>query len=177
MLIKIISPATLILWFHLITFMRVITICDQFVVTLSVSMITTKYKNQELTLKIWKSILELCMLLLHYQFISIYVVPRFFLHLLLLAISRYIWVRSLTTKSAKFCSSYSRMQGPGICLWFSDRSNWSHWNFEATVLPISHNINAGQRELIILYYAVFLLLVIQLCSPIYWHFLFQPLPY
>ena len=58
----------------------------------------------------------------------------FFLHLLLLAICRSIWVRSLTTKSAKFCSSYSRMQGPGICLWFSDRSNWSHWSFEATVL-------------------------------------------
>ena len=46
---------------------------------------------------------------------------------------------SITPETANVCSSYNRMRGPGIGCWFSDRSNCSHWSFEAAVLPINPN--------------------------------------
>ena len=43
---------------------------------------------------------------------------------------------SIKPETAKVGSSFSHMRGPGIGCWFSDRSNCSHWSFEAAVLPI-----------------------------------------
>ena len=51
---------------------------------------------------------------------------------------------SITPETANVGSSYSRMRGPGIGCWFSDRSNCSHWSFEAAVLPINPNIYNDQ---------------------------------
>ena len=52
----------------------------------------------------------------------------------------------ITSETANVCSSYTRMRGPGIGCWFSDRSNCSHWSFKAAVLPINPNIYADQWE-------------------------------
>ena len=51
---------------------------------------------------------------------------------------------SITPETANVCSSYNRMRRPGIGCWFSDRSNCSHWSFEAAVLPIYPNIYTDQ---------------------------------
>ena len=50
--------------------------------------------------------------------------------------------------------------------WFSDRSNCSHWSFEAAVLPINPNIHTDQYTTLLL---LLLLVLIQLCSPRCWH--------
>ena len=52
------------------------------------------------------------------------------------------------------CSSYNRMRGPGIGCWFSDRSNCSHWSFEAAVLPINPKIYTDQWEPIVMYHSI-----------------------
>ena len=69
---------------------------------------------------------------------------------------------------AKVCNGYSHMRGPGIGCWFSDRSNCSHWSFEATVLPIDPNIYTDQWWPIFIYHSTTLLVIIQLCSPLCW---------
>ena len=61
---------------------------------------------------------------------------------------------SITPETANVCSSYNRMRGPGISCWFSDRSNCSHWSFEAAVLPINPNIYADQWEPIVMYHSI-----------------------
>ena len=74
---------------------------------------------------------------------------------------------SITPETANVCSSYNRMHGPGIACWFSDRSNCSHWSFEAAVLPNNPNIYTDQWEPIVMYHSITftLLALIQLCSP------------
>ena len=59
---------------------------------------------------------------------------------------------SNTPEAAKVGNSYSLMRGPGIDSWFSDRSNYSHWSFEAAVLPINPNIYADHCEQIVIYH-------------------------
>ena len=44
---------------------------------------------------------------------------------------------SITPETVNVSSSYSHMRGPGVDCWLSDRSNCSHWSFEAAVLPIN----------------------------------------
>ena len=74
---------------------------------------------------------------------------------------------SITPVTAKVGSSNNRMRGPGIGCWFSDRSNCSHWSFEAAVLPLTFTLTS---ENLSLYTTLLLLLVlIQLCSPRCWH--------
>ena len=73
---------------------------------------------------------------------------------------------SITPETANVCSSYNRMRGPGIGCWSSDRSNCSHWSFEAAVLPINPNIYTDQCTTRLL---LLLLVLIQLCSPRCWH--------
>ena len=66
---------------------------------------------------------------------------------------------SITPETAKVGSSYSHMRVPGIGCWFSDRSNCSHWSFEAAVLPINPNIYTDQWEPIIIYHSITLLVL------------------
>ena len=54
---------------------------------------------------------------------------------------------SITPETANVYSSYNRMRGPDIGCWFSDRSNCSHWSFEAAMLPINPNIYTDQWEM------------------------------
>ena len=61
---------------------------------------------------------------------------------------------SITSETTNVCSSYNRMRGPGIGCWFSDRSNCSHWSFEAAVLPINPNIYTDQWEPIVMYHSI-----------------------
>ena len=61
---------------------------------------------------------------------------------------------SITPETANVCSSYNRMRGPGIGCWFSDRSNCSHWSFEADVLPNNPNIYTDQWEPIVMYHSI-----------------------
>ena len=61
---------------------------------------------------------------------------------------------AITTETANVCSSYNRMRGPGIGCWFSDRSNCSHWSFEAAVLPINPNIYTHQGEPVVMYHSI-----------------------
>ena len=61
---------------------------------------------------------------------------------------------SITSETANVGSSYNRMRGPGIGCWFSDRSNCSHWSFEATVLSINPNIYTDQWEPIVIYHSI-----------------------
>ena len=63
-------------------------------------------------------------------------------HLLLPTICRTLvgYLCSITLETAKVCSSYNHMRGPGIGRWFSDRSNCSHRSFEAAVLQIKPDI-------------------------------------
>ena len=75
----------------------------------------------------------------------------------------------ITPVSAKVSSSYSHMRGPGICCWYSDHSNCSHWSFKATMLPINPNIYNDQCEHVVIYHYIYLLVVIHLCSPSCWH--------
>ena len=60
------------------------------------------------------------------------------------------------------------MRSPGICCWFSDHSNCSHWSFESAVLPIKPNIYIDQCEPIVIYRLITLAVVIQLCSSRCW---------
>ena len=76
------------------------------------------------------------------------------------------YVCSITPETAKVGSSYSHMRGPGVGCWFSDRSNCSHWSFEAAVLRNNPNIYTDQLEPIVIYYSITLLVVIQLCIPL-----------
>ena len=76
---------------------------------------------------------------------------------------------SITPETAKVGSSYSHMRGPGIGCWFADRSNCSHWSFEAAVLPINSNIYTDQWEPIVIYHSITLLVLMQLCSTRCWH--------
>ena len=61
---------------------------------------------------------------------------------------------SITPETAKVGSSYSHMRGPGTGYWFSDRSNCSHWSFEASMLAINPNIYIDQSEPIIIYHSI-----------------------
>ena len=79
------------------------------------------------------------------------------------------YVCSITLETANVGSSYNHMLGPGVGCWFSDRSNCSHWSFEAAVLPINPTIYTDQWEPIVIYHSITLLVVIQLCSPRCWH--------
>ena len=63
------------------------------------------------------------------------------------------YVCSNTPETAKVGNSYSLMRVPGIDSWFSDRSNCSHWSFEAAVLPINPNIYADHCEPIVIYHS------------------------
>ena len=49
------------------------------------------------------------------------------------------YMNSIRPQTAKVCSSYSHMRGPGICCWFSDRFIFSHWSFKFAGLPINPN--------------------------------------
>ena len=53
---------------------------------------------------------------------------------------------SITPETAKVSSGHSHMRGLGICHWFSDLSNGSHWSFEAAVLQIYPNNYIDQCE-------------------------------
>ena len=63
------------------------------------------------------------------------------------------YVCSITSETANVGSSYSHMRGPGVGCWFSYRSNCSHWNFEAAVLPIYPNIYTDQCEPSVIYHS------------------------
>ena len=74
---------------------------------------------------------------------------------------------SITSETAKI--GYSHMRGPGNGYWFSNRSNCSHWSFEAAVLPINPNIYTDQSEPIVISHSITLLVFIPLCSSRCWH--------
>ena len=61
---------------------------------------------------------------------------------------------SITPETVNVGSSYSHMRGPGVDCWLSDRSNCSHWSFEAAVLPINPNIYIDQWEPIFIYHSI-----------------------
>ena len=65
---------------------------------------------------------------------------------------------SITPETAhvgsSYSHSYSHMRGPGVGCWLSDRSNCSHWSFEAAVLPINPNIYTDQLEPIVIYHSI-----------------------
>ena len=61
---------------------------------------------------------------------------------------------SITPETVNVGSSYSHMRGPGVGYWLSDRSNCSHWSFEAAVLPINPNIYTDQWEPIVIYHSI-----------------------
>ena len=61
---------------------------------------------------------------------------------------------SITPETVNVGSSYSHMRGPGVGCWLSDRSNCSHWSFEAAVLPINTNIYTDQWEPIVIYHSI-----------------------
>ena len=61
---------------------------------------------------------------------------------------------SITRERANVCRSCNCMQDPDIGCWFSDRSNCSHWSFEAAVLPINPNIYTDQWEPIVMYHSI-----------------------
>ena len=60
---------------------------------------------------------------------------------------------SITPETVNVGSSYSHMRDPGVGCWLSDRSNCSHWSFEAAVLPINPNIYTDQWEPIVVYHS------------------------
>ena len=64
------------------------------------------------------------------------------------------YVCSITPETANVGSSYSHMRGPGVGCWFSNRSNCSHWSFEAAVLPIKPNIYTDQWEPIVIHHSI-----------------------
>ena len=74
---------------------------------------------------------------------------------------------SIAPETAKVGSSYNGMRAPCIGCWFSDRSNCSHWSFEAAVLPINPNIYTDQWEPNLSLYTtlIILMVLIHLCSP------------
>ena len=61
---------------------------------------------------------------------------------------------SITPETVNVGSSYSHMRGTGVGCWLSDRSNCSHWSFEAAVLPINPNIYTDQWEPIVIYHSI-----------------------
>ena len=61
---------------------------------------------------------------------------------------------SITPETVNVGSSYSHMRGPGVGCWLTDRSNCSHWSFEAAVLPINPNIYTDQWEPIVIYHSI-----------------------
>ena len=61
---------------------------------------------------------------------------------------------SITPETVNVGSSYSHMRGLGVGCWLSDRSNCSHWSFEAAVLPINPNIYTDQWEPIVIYHSI-----------------------
>ena len=61
---------------------------------------------------------------------------------------------SITPETVNVGSSYCHMRGPGVGCWLSDRSNCSHWSFEAAVLPINPNIYTDQWEPIVIYHSI-----------------------
>ena len=61
---------------------------------------------------------------------------------------------SITPETVNVGSSYSHMRGPGVGCWLSDRSNCSHWSFEAAALPINPNIYTDQWEPIVIYHSI-----------------------
>ena len=65
------------------------------------------------------------------------------------------YVCSITPETAKVGSSYSHTRAPGVGCWFPDRSNCSHWSFQAAVLPINPNIYTDQWEPIVIYHYYF----------------------
>ena len=66
-------------------------------------------------------------------------------------------------------SSHGDMRGPGIRCYFLDRSNCSHWRFQAVELPMIPNIYTDdQCEPIIIYNFIILMVVLQPCSPRCW---------
>ena len=69
---------------------------------------------------------------------------------------------SITPETANVGSSYNRMRGPGIGCWFSDRSNCSYWSLTLTFTLTSENLSLYTTLL-------FLLVLIQLCSPRCWY--------
>ena len=69
---------------------------------------------------------------------------------------------SITPETANVGSSYNRMRGPGIGCWFSYRSNCSHWSLTLTFALTSENLSLYTTLLL------FLLVLIQLCSPRCW---------
>ena len=75
---------------------------------------------------------------------------------------------SITPETAMVGSSFSHMRSPGIA-WLSERSHCSQWSFEGAVLPIDPNIYTDQREPIVIYHFITLLVVIQLCIPRCWY--------
>ena len=105
-------------------------------------------------------------LLSHFRLIHL-----FYLHLLLSTICRPLssYMRSITPETVNVDSSYSHMRGPGVGCWLSDRSNCSHWSFEAAVLPINPNIYTDQWEPIVIYHSITLTGRYKLCSPRCWH--------
>ena len=111
------------------------------------------------------------------EFLFVTLLSRFWLihffspKLALTTISRRLssYMCSITPETAKVGNSYSHMRSPCIGCWFSNRSNCSHWSFEATVLPIYANIYTDQWEPIVIYHSITLLVIIQLCSPRCWH--------
>ena len=63
-------------------------------------------------------------------------------------------MRSITPETARSSSSYSHMRGPDICCWLLDRSNCSHWSFEAAVLQINHHLYTSLCKPIIIYRSI-----------------------
>ena len=61
---------------------------------------------------------------------------------------------SITPETVNVGSSYGHMRDPGVGCWLSDRSNCSHWSFEAAVLPINPNIYTDQWEPIVIYHSI-----------------------
>ena len=57
------------------------------------------------------------------------------------------YMYSITPETAKVGSSYSHMRSPGIGCWFSDRSNCSHWCFEAAVLTLTFTLTSENLSL------------------------------
>ena len=81
------------------------------------------------------------------------------------SLSRYMC--SMAPVTAKVGSRNNHMRGPGIGCWFSDRSNCSHWSFEAAVLPLTFTLTSENLSLYTT--LLHLMVLIQLCSPRCWH--------
>ena len=86
-----------------------------------------------------------------------WLIHLFYLHLLYqpyVGLCQATRVQSHQWHAVNVGSSYSHMRGPGVGCWLSDRSNCSHWSFEAAVLPINPNIYTDQWEPIVIYHSI-----------------------